>query len=57
MQKNLKEKKNIKKKQLKDKGNTVGVALIADLSVLAGVCRIFFSSKKIFKKKTADRRI
>ncbi len=34
------------KKQLKDKGNTVGVALIADFSVLTGVCMEFFFSQK-----------
>jgi hypothetical protein len=39
------------KKQLKDKGNTVGVALIADLSVLTGVCIVFFFTKKSFINK------
>jgi hypothetical protein len=43
-----------KKKQLKDKGNTVGVALNADLSVLTGVCMGFFSEKKRLLTKSAE---
>ena len=58
----LKEKENWcknheKQKQLKDKGSAVGVALIADLSVLAGVCRLLFSFKKNYVKKSAEYKI